>query len=77
MRALAQVALICIVFLAATSPGHAGGVKAETVFDELKSLAGTWRGKPEGEGMEAKAEAEKIEEAVFEMRVSAVETSRP
>ena len=74
MRALLQMALICVVFLAAASPGHAGGVKTQTAFDELKSLAGTWRGTPEGEGMEAEAEAHKIEEVVHDFRVSAAGT---
>jgi hypothetical protein len=74
MRALLQVALICVVFLAATSPGLAGGLEAQTAFDELKSLAGTWRGKPEGEGVEAEAEAEKVDEVIHEFRVSAAGT---
>lgn len=71
MRPLLQKALICVVFLAAASTGQAGGVDAQTAFDELKSLAGTWRGKPEGEGVEAQAEAEKIDEVIHEIRVSA------
>ena len=72
MRALMRVALIIVVLLAVTSPGHAGGVKAQTAFDELKSLAGTWRGEIEGEGGEA--EAEKMDEAIHEFRVSAAGT---
>ena len=74
MRAILQAALICVVFLAAASPAHAGGVEAQTAFDELKSLAGTWRGKPEGEGAEAEAEAKKVGEVIHEFRVSAAGT---
>jgi len=74
MRAILQAALICVVFLAAASPAHAGGVEAQTAFDELKSLAGTWRGKPEGEGAEAEAEAKKVDEVIHEFRVSAAGT---
>jgi hypothetical protein len=74
MRAVFLVALICVVFLAPTSPGSAGDMKAQTAFDELKSLAGTWRGTPEAEGMEAEAEAEMIEEVVLDFRVSAAGT---
>lgn len=74
MRALLQTTLICVLFLAATSPGHAGGIDAQAAFDELKSLAGTWRGTPEAVGMEAEAEAEKIDEVIHEFRVSAAGT---
>ena len=74
MRAVLQAALICVVFLAAASPGHAGGMKAQAAFDELKSLEGTWRGKPEGEGAEAEAEAKMVDEVIHEFRVSAAGT---
>ena len=74
MRALLQTALICVVFLAATSPVHAGGIDAQAAFDELRSLAGTWRGTPEGEGEEAEAEAKKVDEVIHEFRVSAAGT---
>ncbi|MGB6853661.1 MAG: hypothetical protein WBG49_13855 [Thermoanaerobaculia bacterium] len=74
MRTLLKVALIIVVLLAVTSPGHAGDMKAQTAFDELKSLAGTWRGTPEGEGMEAEAESKKVDEVVHEFQVSAAGT---
>jgi len=72
MRRTIQIALVCLPFLAAAGPGLAGEVEAHGVFDDLKSLAGTWRGEPEGEG-EAAGE-EHMGEVVHEIRVSAAGT---
>lgn len=74
MRALLRMALIIVVFLAATSPGHAGGVEAQAAFKQLTSLAGTWRGEAEGEGADAEAEADMLDQAIHEFRVSAAGT---
>ncbi len=74
MVKLFQVVVICVLLLAVASPGRAAGVEAEGVFEQLKSLAGTWHGEPEGEGAEAAAEAEQVGEVVHEFRVSAAGT---
>ena len=71
MARVFQVGVICVLLLAA--PGQAAGVEAEGVFEQLKSLAGTWHGELEGEG-EAAAEAEQVGEVVHEFRVSAAGT---
>jgi len=68
------VALVAGLVLVATSPARAGEVEARTVFDRLKTLAGTWHGTPEGEGEAAKAEAEHQDEVVHDFRVSAAGT---
>ena len=74
MRKYFQVSSICLLVLAANAPSVAGGVNAEAVFEQLKTLAGTWRGVPEGQGKEAEAEAKKVPEVVHEFRVSAAGT---
>jgi hypothetical protein len=73
MRKLLLSATTCVLVLAA-SPVLAGGVSAEAAFDQLKSLAGTWTGEPEGVGEEAKAEAEMAGDVVHEIQVSAAGT---
>ena len=71
---LLQVALITMFVLASGSATWAGSVEAQAVFDQLKSLAGTWQGHYEGEGEEAEAEAEAAGQAVHEIQVSAAGT---
>ena len=72
MAKLLQVGLICVLVLVATAPSRAEAVDAQGVFEQLKSLAGTWHGEPEG--AEAEAEAEMVGEVVHEFRVSAAGT---
>ncbi len=74
MHKLLSVTLICGFALAIAPPVQAGGVDAEAVFEQLKSLEGTWRGEPEAKGEEAEAEAETAGHAVHEFRVSAAGT---
>ena len=57
MRKLLLTGLIPCVVLAAATPSFAG-VTADEAFETLASLAGTWKGTPEGEGAEAEASAE-------------------
>ena len=74
MRKFLPILVICVLALAVASPAQAGGVEAQAVFDKLKSLEGTWKGTPEGEGEDAAAEAEIAGHAVHEFRVSAAGT---
>jgi len=74
MKKLLQTALICVFVLGVAMPGWAAGVDAQNVFEQLKSLAGTWHGEPVGEGEEAAAEAQARGEVVHEFRVSAAGT---
>jgi len=74
MRKLLQVALMCSVVLATVAPAIAGSPTAQEVFDQLKDLAGTWEGQPEGQGEEAKAEAEAAGIAIHDIQVSAAGT---
>ena len=74
MRRLLQVALICLLVVAANPPVRGEGVEAQESFDRLKSLAGTWRGEPKGEGETAAAEAGEMGQVVHEFRVSAAGT---
>ena len=58
--------------LLAAAPAAAGeGVTAQAAFDQLKALAGTWRGPTEGEGAEPEATAVEFPETVHEIEVSA------
>lgn len=68
------VALVAGLVLVAASPAQAGGVEAQTAFDRLKTLAGSWHGTPEGQGEAAEAEAEDAGEVIHEFRVSAAGT---
>ncbi len=52
----------------------AEGVEADAVFEQLKSMAGTWTGTPKGEGTEAENDAEKLGEVVHKIEVSAAGT---
>ena len=72
MRKLLRALLVCGIVVCAATPGWAE-VEAGGVFEQLKSLAGTWRGEPVGEGVEA-SEAEKVGEVIHEFRVSAAGT---
>ncbi len=62
------------IVLFAAMPAVAGGVSAEAAFEQLKSLAGTWKGSAEGEGEEAATEAEKAGQIIHEIRLSAAGT---
>lgn len=55
----------------ALPPAQAGGVSAESAFEQLKTMAGTWTGEIEGEGEEAEAEAEGVGPAVHRIELSA------
>ena len=74
------VALSVIILVAAlVSPARcvAEGVDASAVFEQLKSLAGTWTGTPKAEGHEAEVEAEAVQqmgEVVHQIEVSAAGT---
>ena len=72
MRKLLLSALVLV--LAVTPPAAASGLTAESAFDRLASLAGTWTGSPQGEGEEAEAEAKAAGQVVHEIQVSAAGT---
>jgi hypothetical protein len=74
MRKLVEVALVCLVVLAAVSPAMAGTLTAQQVFDQIKGLEGTWEGEPEGTGEEAEAEAEAAGMVTHQIQVSAAGT---
>ena len=74
MSKLILAAAVCAV-LATPSISVAGAVTAQEVFDQLKGLEGTWKGKPEGEGAEAEAEADAAGIVTHEIRVSAAGTA--
>ena len=60
--------------MTAVAPAGAGSLTAEQAFEQLKGLAGTWEGLPEGEGEEAVAEAEAAGTTIHEIQVSAAGT---
>jgi hypothetical protein len=72
-RVTGLVTLLAAVVLFPTAATGADGVDAQTAFDQLKTLAGTWRGTPEGQG-EAEAEAGTKSEVVHEFRISSAGT---
>lgn len=74
MWKMVRVAWLCLLALAVTSPSVAGELTAQQVFNQLKGLNGTWQGPMEGQGGEAKAEAEAAGPATHEIRVSAAGT---
>ncbi len=65
---LAVAALVVVV------PVHAGESGAETMFDALKALEGSWQGTAAGEGSDASPEGEEPPQGVHEFRVSAAGT---
>ena len=73
-----MVALAMVLVVASlVSPARcvAEGVDAAAVFDQLKSLAGTWMGTPKAEGHEAESEAaQNMGGTVHEIKVSAAGT---
>lgn len=74
MQRLFYVALVALVVALASAPAQAADVAAQEVLEQLKSLAGTWHGTPEGEGKEAEAEAAAAAAVTHEFRVSAAGT---
>jgi len=74
MKQILQMALVCLVVVVTTSPVAAGDLSAQDVFEQLKGLEGTWEGEPEGEGLEAEAEAEVAGKVVHDIKVSAAGT---
>ena len=74
MKKISNWILLCLTVLVVSSPVSAGELTAQTVFDQLKSLEGTWEGTYEGEGGPAEAEAEVAGQAVHEIQVSAAGT---
>jgi hypothetical protein len=73
-RVTGLVTLLAAVVLFPTAAAGVDGVDAQTAFDQLKTLAGTWHGTPEGQGEAAAEEAEHKGEVVHEFRVSAAGT---
>ena len=73
-RTLFMGAAICALILSSATVSHAGELTAETVFEQLKSMSGTWSGPMAGEGDEAEKEATEAMEAVHEFQVSAAGT---
>ena len=71
---LLHVALVAMFVIASGSASWAGGVEAAAVFDQLKSLAGTWEGQSEGEGEAGEEVAEAAAPVVHEIQVSAAGT---
>lgn len=74
MRKLLQVAWVCFAVLSTTFPAVADTLTAQQGFEQLKGLAGTWEGEPEGEGEEAAAEADAAGTVTHEIQVSAAGT---
>ena len=74
MRKLVRVALPCALLLLPVTAGRAAMVETRSAFDQLKTLAGSWQGLPEGEGLEAEEEARAAGEVVHQFRVSAAGT---
>lgn len=70
MKQISTWILVCLSVLVTATPATAGELTAQTAFDQLKGLEGTWKGTPEGTG-EAKAEAEAAGPVVHEIQVSA------
>ena len=71
MRKSLHIAWLCLLVLVLASPSLAGDLTAQKVFDQLKGLEGRWEGPMEGEGQEAKEEAEAAGLAIHEIQVSA------
>jgi len=63
-----------LVLVISALPAAAEGLDAQAAFDSLAALEGSWKGVPEGDGEEAKAEAEAAGEVVHEFRLSAAGT---
>jgi hypothetical protein len=74
MRTLFRTILIFALVMGAAPPSRAAADTAQGVFDQLKSLAGTWHGEAAGEGEAAAAEAQAQSNWVHEFRVSAAGT---
>ena len=75
MKQLLNVALLCLVLAMGITPTLvAGGLTAQEGFEQLKGLAGTWEGEPEGEGAEAEAETKEAGVVKHEIQVSAAGT---
>ncbi len=66
-----SIVMLTLAVAATTGVPAWAGVDAASVFDQLKSLEGTWTGTPEGKGEEAEAEARAKPHAVHEFEVSA------
>ena len=64
---------VCLSVLVIATPATAGDLTAQSAFDLLKGLEGTWEGTPEGTG-EAEAEAKAAGQVVHEIQVSAAGT---
>lgn len=64
--------LACMVLVAMPAAGT--DLDAQSVFERLTTLAGTWKGEPEGEGDYASAEAEAWGGVVHEFEISAAGT---
>ncbi|MCP4200990.1 MAG: hypothetical protein GY769_03560 [bacterium] len=73
MRKILICATMVAIALVTAAPSQAGA-DAASVFEQLKTLQGTWTGTPEGKGEEASAEAERVSEVVHEFAVSAAGT---
>ena len=73
-RTLFLGAAVCVLMLASATVSNAGDLTAEAVFEQLKSMSGTWKGPMAGEGDEAEKEAAAGMEAVHEFQVSAAGT---
>jgi hypothetical protein len=67
-------ALVSVVILTSATASSAGEITAAGVFDQLKSMSGTWKGPVEGDGEEAEQEAAAQMEAVHHFQVSAAGT---
>ena len=65
--------LASLTVLVVNSPLAAGELTAQSAFDQLKTLEGTWEGTPEGTGA-AEAEAKAVGRVVHEIQVSAAGT---
>ena len=74
MRKLTLAGLVLVLILGVQPMALAGDVSAQSAFERLASLEGTWTGLPEGEGEEAKAEAEAAGQVTHEIEVSAAGT---
>lgn len=74
MRKNLHMTWLCLLALVMAAPSLAGDLTALKVFEQLKGLEGRWEGPMEGEGQEAKEEAEAAGPAIHEIQVSAAGT---
>ena len=75
MRHPLSILMLSLLALTFATPGFAGeGLDAETVFEQIKGLEGTWSGTPMGEGAAEDHEGQPPPEVTHVFQVSAAGT---